>query len=137
LIVIDQRTYRAQTKPTAQAKLRAKALRNEMTPPEKILWSVLRHNQVAGLPFRSQHAIGPYIADFYCRNARLVVEVDGSIHQGDQRTHDHKRDLWMQSRGIKVMRIQARSVFSELDVVLRTIQTIALRRVDELESDKE
>ena len=131
---MDHRTYRSRTKPTAQAKLLAKALRDEMSPPEKILWSVLRDNQIADFSFRSQHAIGPYIADFYCRNTRLVVEVDGSTHRGDQLAHDHKRDLWMQSCGIKIIRIQAHSVFSELDAVVRTIQSIALQQAQEIES---
>ena len=133
---MNHRTYRSHTKPTEQAKLRAKALRDEMTPPEKLLWSVLRDNQLSGLSFRSQHAIGPYIADFYCRNARLVIEVDGSTHSGDQLAHDHKRNLWMQSCGIKIMRVQARSVFSELDAVVRTIQTIAKDRIKEVKDYK-
>ncbi len=111
LVVIDQRTYRTRTKPTEQAKIRAKALRDEMTAPEKLLWSALRNNQVSGLSFRSQHPIGVYIADFYCPKARLVVEVDGSVHHGDQLAHDHKRDQWMQSCGIHILRVQARAVF--------------------------
>jgi hypothetical protein len=59
-----------------------KRLRREMTPPERILWQLLRRKQL-GVKFRRQHPIGPYIADFYSRDARLIVEVDGAAHDGD------------------------------------------------------
>ncbi|MGB9617604.1 MAG: endonuclease domain-containing protein, partial [Desulfomonilaceae bacterium] len=56
---------------------RSKELRKNMTPPERKLWNVLRGN-ATGFAFRRQHPIGPYIADFYCREAAIVVEVDGA-----------------------------------------------------------
>jgi len=134
--VIDHATYRQLTKPTYLARQRAKALRDNLSPPEQLLWSYLRNNQIANLPFRSQHPLGPYIADFYCREARLVIEIDGKTHQADQLTHDYTRDEWMQSRGIRVLRVQAKEVFAELEAVVRTIRGIAVERAEEIRTYK-
>ena len=134
--MIDHATYRQLTKPTYLARQRAKALRDNLSPPEQLLWSYLRNNQIANLPFRSQHPLGPYIADFYCREARLVIEIDGKTHQADQLTHDYTRDEWMQSRGIRVLRVQAKEVFAELEAVVRTIRGIAVERAEEIRTYK-
>ena len=134
--MIDHATYRQLTKPTSLAKQRAKLLRANLSPPEQLLWSYLRNNQIAALSFRSQHPLGPYIADFYCRDARLIIEIDGKTHQADQLTHDNTRDEWMQSRGIRVLRVQAKEVFAELDAVVRTIRGIALVRVEKIKAYK-
>jgi very-short-patch-repair endonuclease len=61
---------------------KAKELRRDMTEAEKVLWEKLRGNQLNGLHFRRQQVIAGYITDFYCHSARLIVEVDGSIHDG-------------------------------------------------------
>ena len=72
----------------------AKGLRKNMTPCEKILWQHLRSNKIAGCKFRRQHPIKFYIADFYCHEARLVIEVDGPIHdRNDRQEHDKQRDV--------------------------------------------
>ena len=134
--MIDHATYRQLTKPTTLARQRAKALRDILSPPEQLLWAYLRNNQVAGLPFRSQHPLGPYIADFYCREARFVIEIDGKTHQAEQLAHDKARDEWMQSCGIHVLRIQARDVFAELNAVVQTIHGIARKRVEEIKQYK-
>ncbi|MEO8926182.1 MAG: endonuclease domain-containing protein [Caulobacteraceae bacterium] len=67
-----------------------------MSPPEVILWAKLRV-RVPGQPnFRRQHPIGPFIADFYCAAARLVIEIDGAGHGDEvQRDHDERRDLYI------------------------------------------
>jgi very-short-patch-repair endonuclease len=59
---------------------RARDLRRASTPPEDLLWLALRNAQIGGMKFRRQHPIGPYVADFYCHAAGLVVEVDGVSH---------------------------------------------------------
>ena len=69
--------------------------------------------------------MGGYIADFYCHAARLVVEVDGRTHEGEQIDHDRARDAWMQERGIRILRVQAKELIKNLDGVLRTIQAVA------------
>jgi very-short-patch-repair endonuclease len=58
----------------------AQQLRKENTPPEQLLWLALRNGQIAGLKFRRQYPVGPYVVDFYCHSANLVVEIDGMSH---------------------------------------------------------
>jgi len=85
-----------------------------MTPPEVILWSRLRVRQPDGPRIRRQHPIGPYIADFYCSDARLVIEIDGWGHNmGNQPEHDARRDAWMAAQGLKVVRYAASEVFTD------------------------
>ncbi len=98
-------------------------LRREMSPPERALWQRLK-GQALGYKFRRQHPIGPYIADFYCRDANLVVEIDGYSHSGDDSyKHDRRRDAFMRSLGLRVLRISASTVGKELDQVLSTIES--------------
>ncbi len=84
-----------------------------------------------GQRFRRQSPIGVYIADFYCHNLRLVIEVDGKTHQQRQLVHDKKRDVWMQSKGIFVVRVQARDVFENLEGVQGMIEQVVRRRLEE------
>jgi len=108
---------------------RAKALRKTMSPPEIALWMVLR-KRPAGLKFRKQHPSGPYVADFYCHAARLVVEVDGSAHDfGDRPARDDRRDRWFAARGLDVMRIPAAEISRDLDAVTRGIVALAADRL--------
>ncbi|HEX3675667.1 MAG TPA: DUF559 domain-containing protein [Rhizomicrobium sp.] len=77
----------------------AKELRRRMTEAEVMLWSRLRLKEMHGVHFRRQHPIGPYIADFACVPAMLVVEVDGRTHATDeQHAHDVRRDAYMTGR---------------------------------------
>jgi adenine-specific DNA-methyltransferase len=102
---------------------RRKQLRREMTPPERKLWKALRGEQL-GVKFRRQHPIGPYIADFYSREAQLVVEVDGVVaHSGEEAfEYDRARDTYMESLGLRVMRIPASEVEHNLDGVRDAIK---------------
>jgi len=102
---------------------RRKQLRREMTPPERKLWKVLRGEQL-GVKFRRQHPIGPYIADFYSREARLVVEVDGvATHSGEEAfAYDRARDAYIESLGLHVMRIPASEVEHNLEGVREAIK---------------
>ena len=72
-----------------RTRARAKQLRWPMTRCETILWTRLQRNQLMGLHFRKQHPVGPFIADFACVKARLLVEVDGETHW---REHERRRD---------------------------------------------
>jgi len=108
---------------------RARELRRRMTPPEMRLWAHLRGKRLAGLKFRRQHPIGPYILDFYCASAKLAVEVDGRGHERlDRISHDRRRTLWLRERNIRVIRLAAESVRTELDGVLDFIARIARER---------
>lgn len=102
---------------------RAKDLRRRMTLPEVVLWHELRGRKLNGMRFRSQHPIGPFILDFYCVEARLAVEVDGSGHEHpDQARHDRERTTWLETRKVAVLRVQARDVLENLEGVLFTIR---------------
>ena len=101
---------RATSKATVK---RAKALRRAMTPPEVILWQVLR-TRPGGLKFRRQHPIGPYVADFFCPAARLVIEVDGDAHDFEEvAARDAERDNALRARGLAVLRIPAADIFAD------------------------
>ena len=98
-----------------------KQLRADMTPPERALWSVLRGEQI-GWKFRRQSSVGPYIADFYSREARLVVEVDGATHaEPEAILHDQRRDAYMRELGLTVLRFSAREVNTNLRGVREAI----------------
>ena len=99
---------------------RAKELRHQMTQEEKILWQHLRANQLNALHFRRQQIIDGLIADFYCHAARLVIEVDGEIHQ-QQAEYDAERDCILLARGLRLLRIQNEEVRQNLDGVLLCI----------------
>jgi very-short-patch-repair endonuclease len=98
-------------------------MRPEPTPPEQKLWYALRRRQVDGLKFRRQVPVGPFIADFYCPPARLVVEVDGATHS-DSAT-DESRDAWMHAQGLRVLRVWNNDVMGNLEGVLAIIRAAA------------
>lgn len=95
----------------------AKELRNNMTFAEKQLWAKLSKNQINGLKFRRQHPINNFIADFYCHSAKLIIEVDGGIHNF-QKDYDKGRDYELNSLGLKVLRFSNEEVLNDLDKVL-------------------
>jgi very-short-patch-repair endonuclease len=110
-----------------QSHQRAKSLRKEMSPPEALLWSRLRHLRGEGPTFRRQHPVGPFIADFCCSAARLVIEVDGAHHTEDaQMARDEARALFLQSRGYRVVRVPAGGVMRNVDEVAQGIVETAL-----------
>jgi very-short-patch-repair endonuclease len=88
--------------------VRARALRKAMTEPEIMLWSRLKGRGLDRPIFRRQVAYDSMIFDFYCPAARLVVEIDGATHWGeDKREKDAARDAWLARRGIDVLRVGA------------------------------
>ncbi|GAA0557309.1 endonuclease domain-containing protein [Rhizomicrobium electricum] len=100
----------------------AKSLRRRMTEAETILWSRLRTWRDGGCIFRRQHPIGPYIADFACMKAKLVIELDGEQHSDDaHRPHDLRRDAFLQKHGWRVIRIPNERVYTKLGEVLDMI----------------
>jgi len=105
----------------ASAKVqRAKELRSQMTQEEKILWQQLHANQLNNLHFRRQQIIDGFIADFYCHAVRLVIEVDGEIHQ-QQAEYDAERDRLLSARGLRLLRIKNEEVRQNLERVLMRI----------------
>ena len=83
----------------------AKYLRANPSDAERKLWNLLRRKQMMGLRFRRQHPIGPYIADFFCSGAKLVIELDGDQHGADPKiAYDAARTRWLEERGYMVLR---------------------------------
>ena len=99
--------------------VRAQQLRTNQTSAEAILWHRLRARHLAGHRFRRQHPIGPYIVDFVCLGARLIVEVDGPTH--DKAARDRKRDQDLAERGFRTLRFCNNDVYENLDGVLEMI----------------
>jgi very-short-patch-repair endonuclease len=98
-----------------------------MSPPEVLLWTRLRLLRGEGPVFRRQHPIGPYVADFYCSAARLVIEVDGGEHtELAQIAHDERRDAYMRQFGHRVLRIPAGDILRRVDDVAQGIVEAAL-----------
>lgn len=93
-----------------------------MPSAEKRLWFFIRRKQLGGFRFRRQHTIGPYIADFVCIEAKLVVELDGEQHGYDwERAHDCRRDEFMEARGFHVTRNWNHGVYDNINDVLEAI----------------
>src|SRR5512141_2595494 len=89
----------------AKEKLeRAKELRREMTPAEKLLWEELRANKL-GVHFRRQQVIAGFVVDFYCHKAALVIEVDGDIHDLQQE-EDARREKVLSELGLRIVRFR-------------------------------
>lgn len=105
----------------------ARRLRRQLSLPEMLLWQRLRLTR-GELRFRRQHAIGPYVADFYCPAARLVIEVDGAAHDRRQAA-DRRRDEYLASLGIRVIRFPATAVLADpaevADAIFRSCSTNA------------
>jgi len=100
----------------------ARKLRREQTDVERKLWFALRSRQFAGFKFRRQQPIGPYIADFVCLEAKLVIELDGGQHGSDDSiAYDERRTLFLQKVGFDVIRFPNREVNNSLDNVLDAI----------------
>ncbi|MET4595620.1 MULTISPECIES: endonuclease domain-containing protein [unclassified Sphingomonas] len=98
---------------------RAKRMRCEPTPAEAMLWRHLRGRQIGGVKFTRQFVIGPYIADFAAREAKLVIEVDGDTHS-DQARDDSRTD-WLERQGYRVIRFSNADIMSGMDGVWRVI----------------
>jgi very-short-patch-repair endonuclease len=111
-----------------EALTRVRGLRREMTPAEKRLWSALRNRRLEGFKFRRQDWIGPFVADFVCWQARLIVEVDGSQH-ADQTEYDSQRDEYLAGEGFHVLRFWNNDVTGDLEAVLTSIRARLLDRV--------
>jgi very-short-patch-repair endonuclease len=98
----------------------ARALRKNLTDAESRLWGALRRRQLKGVRFRRQVPIGPFVADFACLSAKLIVELDGGQHAA-RVLDDARRDEWLAERGYRTLRIWNNDVFGNIEGVLATI----------------
>lgn len=101
---------------------RKRRLRSEMTRPERLVWSRIRAKQFEALKFRRQHGIGPYIVDFYCPERGVVIEIDGDVHAGEsEAARDQRRESYLRSLGLQVIRYMNDDVLNRLDAVLEDL----------------
>lgn len=109
---------------------RARSLRQQATPAERLLWEHLARSQL-GVKFSRQMPVGPYFADFLCRKLKLVIELDGHSHDiAPQR--DAPRDAWMRREGYTVMRFRNEDVLGNVEGVVTAI-TMEIDRLKSLQ----
>jgi adenine-specific DNA-methyltransferase len=108
--------------PSKQPLIRdtARRLRREQTEWEHNLWTRLRRRQLKGFKFRRQHPIGPFFADFFCPEAKLVIEIDGSQH-ADELALDKNRTEFLRDAGYRVLRFWNHEIRAEIDTVMQRI----------------
>ena len=105
--------------PNRKTATRVRQLRRNATDAEMKLWFVVCDRRLAGYKFVRQISIGPYVADFLCRDRKLIVEVDGGQHA--ESASDQIRDAYLTSEGYSVLRFWNSDVLGNIDGVLQTI----------------
>lgn len=109
---------------TKEKLQRARELRRDMTSAENILWQELRGNKL-GAHFRRQQVIAGFIIDFYCHKADLVIEIDGSIHEGgEQKANDAEREKVLSKMGLRIVRFRNEEILNNLSHVLMKIREL-------------
>ena len=101
----------------------AREFRKHPTPSEDLLWQALRGRRLEGRRFRRQQPIGPFVVDFFCASERLIVEVDGPVHEAQQQA-DRERERLLESLGLRILRVQATQVERDLPGVLKMISAL-------------
>ena len=100
-----------------------KDLRNKLTSAEARLWLMLKNRQLEGRKFRRQHSIDNFIVDFYCPEEKLVVELDGQVHNNPvAEEYDYERDKILKNYGIELLRFENKLVFTHPEMVLQGIK---------------
>ena len=116
------RHYRGGFEYSGSLKL-TRELRQTSTDAESFLWNRLRNRKMAGFKFRRQHQVGMYVTDFYCREAKLVIECDGVIHaKAESWHHDQNREAYISSLGLRTVRFTNEEVLNETERVLSVIR---------------
>jgi very-short-patch-repair endonuclease len=109
---------------------RARDLRHPLTPAEHKIWERVRDSQL-GYKLRRQHVIGKFIPDFYCAQAKLLIEIDGDTHvEPDQADYDAARTAWLEERGYRVIRFDNRRVHQNLEGVLEVIRNACAAAIE-------
>ncbi|MCA3719092.1 MAG: DUF559 domain-containing protein [Brevundimonas sp.] len=113
-------------KPSDRTRAAARRGRTDSTLPEAIFWKYLRDRRLEGLKFRRQLPLGPYIADFACPSIRLIVELDGGVH--DLRVEqDARRDAWLTANGWTVLRFRNQAVLANPALLFQAVRDHAER----------
>jgi very-short-patch-repair endonuclease len=116
--------YRKKYSPRYVVKL-SRGLRLKMTEAESILWSRINKKQVSGFRFRNQHPVGRYIADFYCHELKLIIEIDGGIHS-KRKIYDENRDAYFEGGGYTTLRFTNEQVKHDIESVIDQIRLKSL-----------
>jgi very-short-patch-repair endonuclease len=104
-------------------KTRRRALRNNSTVAEIVLWKRLQRRRILGKKFRRQFSIGRYVVDFFCTELNIAVEVDGGIHWDPMRAeYDAERTAYLEKEGVRLLRFPNKNVFENIEGVLETIR---------------
>jgi len=107
----------------SELKQNRKGLRNNLTPAEAKLWTLLKNKKLDGRKFRRQHSVGSYILDFYCTVEKLAIELDGAHHFTEEGLkYDEERTAYLNSVGIRVVRFENRLVFDDPEYVLEEVK---------------
>jgi len=115
-LTVDPRTKRA-------LLLQARTFRKAPTPAEHLLWQRLRNAQLAGLRVRRQQPIGPFIVDFFVAAAKLVIEIDGDVHDGmESQARDVERQRLLEATGLRVLRFRNEEVLEDMQAVVARIE---------------
>ena len=108
----------------------ARALRKRQTPAERAMWRALRDRRLSGLKFRRQFPIGPFIADLYCHEIKLLIELDGDVHTDAQGTaRDLERDAYLEGLDFTILRFPNQRVFEDVDGIIAEIFAFARRKI--------
>lgn len=108
----------------------ANKLRNNQTEAERYLWDYLSGNKIQNVRFKRQHPIFYFVADFYCHQAKLIIELDGGYHHlPEQFEYDEDRDKELDNFGLKVLRFTNERVFSDTKKVIEEITEEVKRRI--------
>jgi very-short-patch-repair endonuclease len=119
---MDNQNQKPEWKVSGTLRRNAKALRRDMTDAERVIWYNVRAHRFQGASFRRQTPIGPYVVDFMCHVARLVIELDGGQHfEDDNIARDLRRDAYLEAEGYRVLRFNNLDVMKNLSGVLETI----------------
>jgi very-short-patch-repair endonuclease len=101
---------------------RARLLRQNATAAEEKLWARLRARRLCGFKFVRQEPVGPFFADFVCRERKLAAEVDGATHStAEELARDRRREKFLRAEGYRLIRVTNDEVFNNLDGVCETI----------------
>lgn len=105
---------------------KAKELRKNETEAERLLWQVLKNRKCGGLKFRRQHPLLKFVVDFYCHEKKLVVELDGGVHdEPEVKERDENRTYEIEQAGLTVVRFRNEEIFHDLKIVLERIVSVA------------
>ncbi len=112
-------------------KEKRRKLRNSPTYSEKVIWLSLRRKQIHGVRFLRQYSVEHFVLDFYAPKINLAIEIDGSSHLGEEE-YDLKRQKYIESLGLKVIRFTDEQVFGNVNKVIEEIENVVKKRLKEV-----